>query len=56
MRDKCFDDHGGVFATVLNDVQNTGGETSVMKYSADKVVGAGTEFRGLESDMSDEPF
>ena len=49
MRNKCFNDCRGVFATVLNDVQDTWGKASVTEYSANEIVSARAEFGCFET-------
>ena len=52
MRNKCFDNGRGVFATMLNDVQDTWGKASVQEYSANEIVSARAEFGGFETGIT----
>jgi len=47
--DQCLDDLRGVFAAVLDDVEDAGGEARVAEELADEVVGSGGEFGGFEA-------
>jgi len=52
MRNKCFNDFRGVFATVLNDIQDTWRKTSIVEYSANEIMSARAEFRGFETGIT----
>ena len=47
MCDEGFDYGGGIFATVLDYIEDAGGEPCVAEDLAYEIVGSGREFRGF---------